>query len=221
VVVEIGDDGGSDEYLFGSVIGVARDSLGRIFVADAQASEVRAFGPDGRFLFRVARKGAGPGEVETPCCLTLDEAGRLWVRDGGNGRYQAYRLEADGAVYQYQIRFQHSDRNFWAPVTFDTAGRLVDVGHIPGASPWSSVEARFHVALDGTLYGQELVPEPAGDSIGVKIVERRTARGFARLYLYQPFGSGARPARRVGHGGERVLRGPLGAAGRVGARDHP
>ena len=189
VVLEIGEESGPDEYLFGSVIGVARDSLERIFVADAQASEVRAFGPDGRFLFRAARKGSGPGEVDTPCCLALDDVGRLWVRDGGNGRYQAYRLEAHHAVYDLQVRFQHGDRNFWAPLTFDPAGRLVDVGHTAGATPMSSVEARFHVALDGTLQGTELVPEHANDSIGMRIVERRTARGFARIYLYQPFGS--------------------------------
>jgi hypothetical protein len=66
VALEIGEIEGADEYMFGSVIGPAMDSLGRIFVPDYQLSEVRAYGPDGRFLFRVARKGSGPGEVHRP-----------------------------------------------------------------------------------------------------------------------------------------------------------
>jgi hypothetical protein len=113
----------------------------------------------------------------------------LWVRDGGNGRYQAYRLEADRAVYDREVRMQHGDRNLGAPLTFDTAGRLVDVGHVPDTATGSTVLARYHVTLDGTVRARDIVPDPSPDSIDMTVVDRKTARGAARLYAYKPFGS--------------------------------
>lgn len=185
VALEIGELEGDDEYLFGQVGGLAMDSVGRILVAERQSSEIRAFGPDGRFLFRVTGKGGGPGEVNGPCCLAFDAAGRLWVRDGGNGRYEAYRIGADGASYERMLRMQHGDPNLWARLTFDTAGRLVDVGHVPSGPSGRSQLARFHIALDGTVEGPQLIAEPSPDSVDMKVVQRKTAT----LYIYQPFGS--------------------------------
>jgi hypothetical protein len=189
VALAIGELEGADEYVFGRVSGVAMDSLDRIYVADGQVGTIRAYDPEGRFLFRVARKGSGPAEVVGPCCLAWDGDGRLWVRDGGNGRYEAYRLGADGATYERELRMQHSDANFWAPLTFDMRGRLVDVGHVTGDAPGSSQLARFYIAPDGTAAGPERIAEPSPDSVAVRAVQRKTANGFATLYIYQPFGS--------------------------------
>jgi hypothetical protein len=189
VVLEIGEAEGADEYLLASVAGPTADSLGRIYVPDVQLGEVRAYGPDGRFLFRVAREGAGPGEVRRPCCLGWDDRGRLWVRDGGNARYQAYRVGPRGATYDEARRFHHADRNYAAALTFDTAGHLVDVGHTPGATPMAAQLARFHLAPDGTVADSEVVAEPSADSTDVHVVERGSADRFVRMYAYQPFGS--------------------------------
>ena len=47
---------------FGRVRSVIADEDGNIYVADAQTSEIRVFGPDGVHLRTFGRKGAGPGE---------------------------------------------------------------------------------------------------------------------------------------------------------------
>ena len=47
---------------FGRVRSVVADRDGNVYVADAQASEIRVFGPDGSHLRSFGRKGAGPGE---------------------------------------------------------------------------------------------------------------------------------------------------------------
>ena len=198
VAVQIGQLEGNDEYLFGTVIGPAMDSLGRIFVPDFQIGEVRAYGSDGQFLFTVARKGRGPGEVQGPCCLGWDEEGRLWVRDGGNARFDAYRIGADGATYERAVRFHHTDSNWWAPVTFDSAGRLVDVGHLSGPVTAPPQVVRFHVTLEGDVAEQEVVADPSSDSVDMKTVERTSSRGFVRMYAYKPFGSLSLTAHGVG-----------------------
>src|SRR5688572_22228889 len=120
---------GRDEYTFGRVSGVVADKAGRIYVADGSANEVRVFGADGRFVHRIGRAGQGPGEFDGPCCLALrDDDHTLWVRDGGNARYMAFTLGDTGATYRTAVRMAHTDVNRWAPVSFDAAGNLIDVG---------------------------------------------------------------------------------------------
>ncbi len=69
VDLTVGVADGPDEYVFGRIVGVVTDSLGRVFAADMQASEVRVFDSVGGFLFTIGRRGAGPGEFDGPCCL--------------------------------------------------------------------------------------------------------------------------------------------------------
>ena len=47
---------------FGRVRSIVADRDGNVYVADAQASEVRVFAPDGSHLRTFGRTGAGPGE---------------------------------------------------------------------------------------------------------------------------------------------------------------
>ena len=47
---------------FGRVRSVIADRDGNVYVADAQASEIGVFGPDGAHLRTLGRSGAGPGE---------------------------------------------------------------------------------------------------------------------------------------------------------------
>ena len=47
---------------FGRVRSITADRDGNVYVADAQASEIRVFSPDGTHLRTIGRSGAGPGE---------------------------------------------------------------------------------------------------------------------------------------------------------------
>jgi hypothetical protein len=61
-MVTIGTFDGDDPYVFGDLAGITRDDQGRIVVADKQASEIRFFDAQGKFLHKVGRTGEGPGE---------------------------------------------------------------------------------------------------------------------------------------------------------------
>ncbi len=62
--------------LFGSIIAVATDDAGKIYVADDQSSDIRVFDASGNFVRRFGRKGRGPGEFGFL-------AGVLWQRQEG------------------------------------------------------------------------------------------------------------------------------------------
>lgn len=124
------DDAGPE--VFGQVRDLEVDELGRIYVLDNQAKEVRVFGTDGRHLRTLGGPGGGPGEMENPNGVAWDPAGRLWVADPRNARY----------------------------AVFDTAGSLV--GHRPRpvtswgwrwngviADDWHLYETGFRRTSDG------------------------------------------------------------------------
>lgn len=76
--------------LFGTVLDLAVDDLGRIWVIDRQAMEVRVFGPGGEWVRTVGREGEGPGEFAGPDALRWGPEGDLWVVDQGNARISVF-----------------------------------------------------------------------------------------------------------------------------------
>jgi hypothetical protein len=184
----IGDVEGPDEYVFGRIGGLAADAQGRLFVADHQASEIRVFDADGRFLFAFARRGAGPGEVEGPCCLAFSPDGRLWVRDKGNARYNAYLVGEREARFESSLLIQHAAANLWAPLTFDAAGRLVDVGMraAPGGGEFELL--RLHLEGRAAAADTEVIASPPAAQIGMFTLDVTRGGMQGRLYLYQPYG---------------------------------
>jgi len=85
---------GSSLEEFGKVRGVVADGEGRLYVADGIAHEIRVFGPDGTFLRKIGREGAGPGEFGGIGGLWWLAPDTLVVLDYGNARVAA--LRADG-----------------------------------------------------------------------------------------------------------------------------
>lgn len=59
----LGSIDGEGPEVFGDVRGIDAGSDGEIFVLDAQALEVRVFGPEGDFRRTLSRQGEGPGEL--------------------------------------------------------------------------------------------------------------------------------------------------------------
>lgn len=81
--LRIGSIEGAGAETFGDVRGIEVGPDGTVYVLDFQAAEVRAFGPDGRHVATLARRGEGPGELRQANGLALGPDGTLWVQDHG------------------------------------------------------------------------------------------------------------------------------------------
>lgn len=171
---------------FGRIGGVIEDRAGRIYVADMQEGEIRAFSPGGEHLYSFGRRGAGPGELGSPCCLAWGPDAALWVRDGDNQRYSVFEVGDTSARFLTSRRMAHSDVSYMAPVTFTSSGALIDVGHRREANGESKL-VRF--TLDETdSHGEAgMLARASAEDLGGQSV---SARGGAVIYfLYQPFGA--------------------------------
>jgi hypothetical protein len=79
--LSIGVESGADEYMFGSIRGIAVDDHGNIYVADGRPAIVRKYDGAGTFLTNIGRQGQGPGEYAYGPVLGIHPAGMLVARD--------------------------------------------------------------------------------------------------------------------------------------------
>lgn len=75
---------------FGQIRDVTADALGRIYVLESQAKQVRVFEPDGHFVRSLGHEGQGPGELANPIRLEWGPDDALWIVDFGNKRYEVF-----------------------------------------------------------------------------------------------------------------------------------
>lgn len=88
--LRIGTAEGAGPALFGEVAAVEADSLGRIWVLDRQARELRVFDARGAHVRTLGREGGGPGEFRDPVGMAWAPDGALWVADPAAGRYTVF-----------------------------------------------------------------------------------------------------------------------------------
>jgi len=87
IVRKIGDIETEDERVaFNFPNDVAVDAAGNIYILDTGNARIQKFGPDGKYLATVGRKGQGPGEFMMPDDLDIDGEGNLVVADPGQSR---------------------------------------------------------------------------------------------------------------------------------------
>jgi sugar lactone lactonase YvrE len=87
LVRKIGDVDTEDEHFaFNYPSDVAVDKDGNIYVLDSANARVQKFGPDGKYLATIGRKGQGPGEFVMPDAIGFDKDGTLVVADPGQNR---------------------------------------------------------------------------------------------------------------------------------------
>ena len=68
--------------------GIAVDSSGNIYVADAIANVVRKFSSTGTASGTIGLGGSGDGQFSGPIGLAIDSSDNLYVADSGNNRIQ-------------------------------------------------------------------------------------------------------------------------------------
>jgi DNA-binding beta-propeller fold protein YncE len=73
--------------------GIARDALGRIYVADAFRGTVQVFDPGGAHLAFIGDPGKGPGQLALPSDVAVDRFGRLLVTSYDTGKVLVYGLD--------------------------------------------------------------------------------------------------------------------------------
>jgi hypothetical protein len=89
--LSIGALEGPEETMFGRISAIAVDSLGGVYVYDAQVPAIRYFDAEGSFVRQVGRDGAGPGEyLDAVLGMALRSDGRLQIRDARNSRVTLY-----------------------------------------------------------------------------------------------------------------------------------
>lgn len=84
----IGDQSGS----FSRSKGLAVDSEGDIYTAEALLETVQIFDGSGRFLYYFGNTGAGPGQFQIPAGLWIDPHDRIFVVDSLNRRVQVFQF---------------------------------------------------------------------------------------------------------------------------------
>lgn len=122
--LRIGRAEGDGPDVFAAPAALEVDALGRLYVVDAQAAQVRVFGADGGHVRTFGRQGAGPGELNQPVGLAFAPDGALWVVDTGNGRFTVF--DTTGAPRPTVRRASGLMMMPW-PGRFDRQGRLWDV----------------------------------------------------------------------------------------------
>lgn len=161
--LRIGDSAGEDAELFGDVRGLELGADGRIWVADRQARNVRAFSPVGDPLLTLGGPGEGPGEFpDGPWSVALDPEGRLWVQSG-SWRFDVFSL---GGEPRWMRTLTVPGRSFRGdPVMFDGAGHPILRAYPPRGSRRHGTHVR--VATDGAVVEEVPLPESASpDRLG-------------------------------------------------------
>ena len=122
--VKIGTRDSEGPQMFGDVWDIDLDRLGRIYVLDRQAQDIRVFGGDGSYIRTIGRPGAGPGEFRLPTGMTFDPAGRLWVSNRNNLRYSVF--DTSGALLKEPRRPGNSSTFLEWDGVFTREGDLYD-----------------------------------------------------------------------------------------------
>lgn len=194
VDLTIGGENATDGAEFGRVSGLAVDATGRIFVADADDSQVRLFSGNGALVAKIGRSGSGPLEFKRLATITIGPDRLLWTRDEGNARMLAIdvsKLPATSAKNVPLLQFTGGSR---LPITFDPSGALIDESSWFDQSNTSFRPLRVRRSLTGAVLRIDTLIIPAGAFAGVhkvtKVQKDAAGKqiGMSQGYMWQPYG---------------------------------
>ncbi len=79
--------------------GLAFDSSGNVYVADAGAHRVQVYDSNGNYLKTIGTLGVGQGRLNTPQRIAIDSNNRLLVAESGNNRLQVFNADGSFAFF--------------------------------------------------------------------------------------------------------------------------
>jgi sugar lactone lactonase YvrE len=167
--------------LFGSIGALEVDELGRIYVAESQAQEVRVFNADGTYLRTIGQDGGGPGEFAQISGIGWGPDGNLWVMDTRNNRMSVF--DTTGAYITSHRRPGGFMILPW-PGGFDDHGRVYDMVGVPRDGDFALAMVRYDAQMTpmDTFY---MPPEEDGD-----FFELVGEGGSSRMRAGVPFSPG-------------------------------
>jgi len=128
----IGSENDTDETMIFTIRAVQAGAGGEIYVLDGKIGQVKIYGPDGRHLRTIGKKGQGPGELQSPSRMVLTSDGNLCFLDSGNNRVSVYSPE--GACLKETpftgwrpFRFLPDSRGFGYGDVLDFEGGVKDI----------------------------------------------------------------------------------------------
>ena len=177
-LVTFGEAAGDPNYQFGQIAAVDALSDGRIAVLDAQAQEVRIYGPDGAYQTTYGGPGNGPGELSPQVvALFVGRGDTIVVPDMGNQRITL--IPPEGEATSFPLRMEQG-----IPMGFDlsASGALVSQRRAMNlqdpTAETSDVDVVLSQAYDGTITDTLLTP-PRGETF-------RMTAGGPQITLFAP-----------------------------------
>lgn len=170
--LRIGAVNGNTPDVFGEIGSFDVDALGRIYILDRQAGDIRVFDDAGHYVRTMGRAGAGPGELGAPTGLAISND-RVWVVDPGNGRYTVF--DTTGAFVAVHPRPIFASIYPWFGGV-DSEGRLLDMAFEP--------RALIRINSDGMPLDTILLPTPDANPPTFPFTD---AEGRARGFRFVPF----------------------------------
>lgn len=145
--LRIGNATGIGPNLFGDIAAVEADSLGRLWVLERQAKELRVFDARGRHVRTIGREGEGPGEFRDPIALAWAPDGTIWVVDPGAARFTVF--DSAGLYIDTHPRNVAGYSLPWQG-GFGQDGLLYEVTSVPGqgAGDLRSVVVRYDAGVE-------------------------------------------------------------------------
>ena len=133
---------GTDAETFNRPTDIAFAPTGEVYVSDGYGnSRVVKFTAGGKYLLDWGKRGAGPGEFNTPHSIGVDSKGRVYVADRENNRIQVF--DAQGRFLKQWTHLGATQNLFITPrdemwiithrnnienITYDTlAGRIMKI----------------------------------------------------------------------------------------------
>jgi sugar lactone lactonase YvrE len=141
---------------------------GNIYVSDGYGNaQVHAFDSDGRLLFSWGSPGQGPGQFDVPHSVRLDPAGRVFVADRMNARFQIF--DPRGAYCGEWNEIRRPD-----DVCFDAAGNayVAELGYVMQGDPgkWQPVSGALPPRITIRDTGGQILAEwEADDPLGADL----------------------------------------------------
>lgn len=128
-VYSVGRAEGAEHEMFGAVSSVAFDAAENLYVLDTQNARVMVYGPSGRFIRQIGRRGQGPGELLAATQVGVAPDGTIVIADLARPGYALFR--ADGTFLRNVTTAPWMPMGFGVPLALHPQGIVTPVRPAP------------------------------------------------------------------------------------------